>query len=414
MVIGARYAAAVAGGGSYWGLCFTAKAANSTVTMQVYGATQQYSPPTIHLFYSTDGISWRYFVNGADIATVTLPYVGSKVWIKAWNSGNSKISNEYSGHKFVFTGQIAASGNIQSLLNGNEETLSAPSYCYQNLFSGCTQLTTPPELPATTIGNSCYSYMFYGCTALSAAPELPATSLADDCYFSMFRGCTALSAAPDLFARRLYIECYNQMFYGCTSLVSPPEIRANTLERGCCSSMFRGCSSLTTAPALYASTAAINCYASMFMDCTSLLSTPTVSLETTEYGCCMGMFYGCTKLTTAMSILSPLILSENCYRSMFEGCVRLQDAPELPAEAVAVNCYANMFYSCTALKTITVGLKSWGGAGSNQYPGTSSWVGHILGVGTFYCSTSLGSDSTISRGESACPEGWDVVNTDAA
>ena len=35
--------------------------------------------------------------------------------------------------------------------------------------------------------------MFYGCTNLTTAPVLPATTLVQSCYSSMFRGCTSLN-----------------------------------------------------------------------------------------------------------------------------------------------------------------------------------------------------------------------------
>ena len=38
------------------------------------------------------------------------------------------------------------------------------------MFSLCSNLTTPPELPATTLESCCYGYMFAGCTSLSKYP----------------------------------------------------------------------------------------------------------------------------------------------------------------------------------------------------------------------------------------------------
>ena len=61
------------------------------------------------------------------------------------------------------------------------------------MFSGCTSLTTAPELPATTLAHRCYNSMFYGCTSLTTAPELPATTLANYCYIYMFHRCTKLN-----------------------------------------------------------------------------------------------------------------------------------------------------------------------------------------------------------------------------
>ena len=87
------------------------------------------------------------------------------------------------------------------------------------MFSGCTGLTTAPELPATKLASYCYSDMFYYCTGLTTAPEkLPATTLADACYYEMFIHCSSLTTAPELPAKELKSGCYSDMFHGCTSL----------------------------------------------------------------------------------------------------------------------------------------------------------------------------------------------------
>ena len=86
-------------------------------------------------------------------------------------------------NKFVMTGKIAASGNLNSLLEEDEETartmsLTGKDYCYYGMFKGCTSLTQAPALPATTLASSCYSNMFNGCRSLTQAPELPSVTLA--------------------------------------------------------------------------------------------------------------------------------------------------------------------------------------------------------------------------------------------
>ena len=40
------------------------------------------------------------------------------------------------------------------------------------MFSGCTSLTTAPELPAKTLAEYCYQLMFRGCTSLSSVTML--------------------------------------------------------------------------------------------------------------------------------------------------------------------------------------------------------------------------------------------------
>ena len=73
------------------------------------------------------------------------------------------------------------------------------------MFRDCTNLTTAPELPATTLANYCYDSMFQGCSNLTSAPELPATTLAERCYSNMFYGCSKLNRitmlATDISAR---------------------------------------------------------------------------------------------------------------------------------------------------------------------------------------------------------------------
>ena len=131
----------------------------------------------------------------------------------------------------------------------NAENLVLPATtlaenCYDNMFSGCTSLTTAPELPATTLATNCYRNMFQRCSSLTTAPELPATSLAGNCYKSMFQACTSLATAPALPATSLANNCYQNMFYGCTSLVQAPTLPATTLTSNCYNSMFRSCSNL--------------------------------------------------------------------------------------------------------------------------------------------------------------------------
>ena len=130
------------------------------------------------------------------------------------------------------------------------------SYCYKNMFSGCTGLTELPAdlLPATTLAPSCYRGMFKGCTGLTSLPEklLPATTLVTDCYDSMFSGCKGLETLPaDLLpATTLAMDCYKEMFHGCTGLTVAPDLPAPKLHEGCYSAMFYGCTKLSSVKCL--------------------------------------------------------------------------------------------------------------------------------------------------------------------
>lgn len=71
-----------------------------------------------------------------------------------------------------------------------------------------------------------------------------------------------------------------------------------------------------------------------------------------------------------------------------------------------------MFKGCTSLATVrTAQTQAWGD-GTPDDP-SLYWLEGVAATGTFYCPTALGTNATITRGVSACPEGWTVINTDA-
>ena len=196
------------------------------------------------LEYSTDTKTWSEW-NGTAISSA-----GNNLYLRG--TGNTKITGDSDMFRFVFTGtdalKIACKGNIENLLDyatvrsGGHPTMAA--YCYQNMFYGCTALTTAPELPATTLADSCYSGMFFGCTSLTTAPELPATTLANNCYRNMFLNCTTLTTAPALPATTLAAYCYQNMFNGGTALTAAPALPATMLADGCYRNMFYGCTKI--------------------------------------------------------------------------------------------------------------------------------------------------------------------------
>ena len=195
-------------------LCFTARYNNSTIKL-----TKEGNPDSISLQTSFDGKSWTpYTVE--DVITLNM---GEKVYFKAVGSNRTLANSPSEYHKFITeSGEFEASGNVNSLLEEDEETARTMSlenrqFCYAYLFSGTT-LTTAPELPATTLGYGCYAMMFQWCTVLTQAPALPAYDLTDFCYYYMFENCTALTEAPELPAYQLVDSCYAYMFQGCTSL----------------------------------------------------------------------------------------------------------------------------------------------------------------------------------------------------
>ena len=250
------------------------------------------------IYYSTDAVTWAEW-DGAEIAS------GAEQKIYLRGTGNSIITGTGSGKSLSIVGSsngVTCDGNVEFLLDYEQALAGAHPQmgesCFANLFNGCTDLISAPELPATTLAHSCYYSMFSGCTALVSAPELPATRLDGLCYSSMFQGCTALASAPELPATTLANMCYGSMFQGCTALASAPELPVTTL-------------------------APQSCYASMFQGCTALASAPELPATT---------------------------LAQRCYSRMFSGCTALAAVPELPAAMLEANCYAEMFYNCRSVK----------------------------------------------------------------
>ena len=338
------------GGSSFTGsyLCLKATGGSVDVKLKLRSINGTMSAvPSLE--YSTDGSTWTAITlsNPAEGLTIendiTTLADGEKMYVRA-TSTNSFIT-EYTPSvdvraEFVFdgTGTIEASGNVMSLVDKTCASTSIPSEgCFASLFEGCTNLVSPPELPATTLQMDCYSCMFNGCTSLTAAPALPATALAVGCYSDMFNGCTSLTAAPALPATALANFCYTGMFHGCTALTAAPELPATAMTDNCYLSMFDGCTSLTAAPELPATT-----------------------------------------------------LAERCYQGMFHGCTALTAAPELPAETLVDSCYMFMFNECTSLNSVTVHFTHWDPANA-----TNGWVygmSNTAGV-TFTCPSTLNTDT---------------------
>jgi hypothetical protein len=88
----------------------------------------------------------------------------------------------------------------------------------------------------------------------------------------------------------------------------------------------------------------------MFNGCISLTTAPELPATTLADYCYIGMFNGCISLTTAPE-LPATTMADYCYDGMFGGCTSLTTAPELPATTLADYCYSYMFNGCTSLTT---------------------------------------------------------------
>ena len=246
------------GGVEYYGMYIT-PAGDSAIS--VTPNSNYYTLHGKYLKYSLDGKTWDDWNGSVTIEPKQKMYI---------NGEDDYVCNNSTSDKLITaSGYYNVGGDISSLTNFNTEV---KEYTFRSLFNGDKFIKDASNLvlPATTLASYCYYQMFQGCTSLTAAPKLPATALAYNCYLRMFQNCTSLTTAPELPATTLTTSCYQYMFWGCTSLTTAPELPATELTSWCYYGMFYGCSSLTTAPELPATTLADYCYTSMFNGCTSL------------------------------------------------------------------------------------------------------------------------------------------------
>ena len=191
---------------------------NNTITWTFTGS----NPIQNVIYWSKDGTSWTSAIASTSNTPVSLATLnkGEKMYLKGENVTYASSTSKYS--HFNSDAEFNISGNIMSLIYGDNfigQTTLSSSYNFVYIFKSSKVVDASNLiLPATTLANYCYNNMFNGCTSLSTAPELPATTLKLSCYGSMFYKCTSLATAPVLPATTLAKSCYYYMFYGCTSL----------------------------------------------------------------------------------------------------------------------------------------------------------------------------------------------------
>ena len=223
-------------------LTFTAGAGGASVGFIVdslgYDIPETYTKPSLQ--YSTDGgKTWQDYdlqisEDTSDATPIELAE-GKSVMFKGVNESLSyylEENDDYLRVEAYIDGNVAASGDITSLLNGVGGDVAVQPYCFSNMFNGCTSLTHAPSLPSTTLADGCYNSMFGGCTGLTQAPSLPATTLGEGCYAYMFGSCDAITSydvatlndSPDVFVENT----------SCASLTihaeTPPTIDAETIS----------------------------------------------------------------------------------------------------------------------------------------------------------------------------------------
>ena len=162
------------------------------------------SPGTIRMHgranttYSLNGGSFTYLPN-ASYTTINVVQ-GDKIIFKNTDATYGATFKESTAGFIVY-------GNICYYNGGTAGS-------YQEMFKSCTGLTDASNLilPASTVAQGCYD-MFNGCTNLTTAPVLPATTLANKCYYQMFAGCRNLNYIKCLATDISATDCTNFWVY---------------------------------------------------------------------------------------------------------------------------------------------------------------------------------------------------------
>lgn len=195
------------------------------------------------LEYSVDGGEWK------ELGTNTVTFGGTNgdLRLRGKSSIGTAISwyeSKYSRIRFGNNTLVSCLGDIRTLVdyeNYNMANTENARFCY--LFAECGNLTTSPELPATTLADNCYYSMFRNCTSLTISPKLPAMTLAKRCYAYMFHNCTSLTTSPELAAKTLVESCYVAMFWYCSKLEKITMLATDINAYDCLSSWTREVSS---------------------------------------------------------------------------------------------------------------------------------------------------------------------------
>lgn len=175
---------------------------------------------TASFLYSYDRKSWTE-IHTTD-NTIIIDASNPRIWIKAGPGGNTTLSRSSSDYVTItpinFNSanrdliKIVVRGNIFSLLDAEnfESITSAPSYCFNNLFTGInfseSVLTDASGLILTNgslkcVGNT-FRQMFYGQKHLEKGPETPPSIEANTnqiigVFDGMFDGCTKMESCFD-------------------------------------------------------------------------------------------------------------------------------------------------------------------------------------------------------------------------
>ena len=332
------------------------------------------------LDYSIDGGAWKTMTANIAASVPASSYIIFR--------GECTPTSSNGIGTFSATGKFNVSGNIMSLLFGNDFTdkvsLAGKDYAFHKLFFKNTKVVDATNLvmPATILSDSCYRRFFSGCSSLNAVSHnlLPATTLTNYCYAEFFYNCSSLTESPLLPATNLAPYCYYTAFQSC-GLSKLPELPATIMVEHCYDTMFNYVNANIPDNYLPSTQLAPYCYCAMFANSYNRKKT--------------------------MDILPATTLASHCYDTMFINNDSITEAPILPAETLIDNSYSYILFGCNNLSKVVAKFTT---TPSSSY--TYNWLPNI--TATFYKNPNATWDQTISRGSSTVPSNWTITDIPTA
>ena len=186
-------------------LCFTSVYANDTLSLRKTG-----SPTAVWLEISRDKVNWTDYTIWDTIAFTN---AWDKVYWRNKSATPTNFSNYNNYYRFNTSWLFHVSWDVNYLLC-KDSTTTLTNYCFRRLFRQ-TDITSAPILSATTLAPFCYNEMFSWCPSLNTPPVLSTFSVASTgCCYQMFYW-SSLYTLPSLSATTLWDMCYQEMFSWC-------------------------------------------------------------------------------------------------------------------------------------------------------------------------------------------------------
>mgnify|MGYP001400157270 FL=1 len=221
--------------------------------------------------------------------------------------------------------------SLREFFNGCEtlETISGLEYLntanvefMDNMFNGCSALTSLDLTKFNTANVTEMDNMFNGCSALKSLDLTKFNTANVEFMYHMFDGCSALTSLDLTNFNTANVEYMNNMFEGCSALKSLNLTNFNTENVTNMSCMFMGCSGLESLNLTNFNTENVTDMSSMFSGCSALKSLDLTKFNTAKVEIMYMMFNGCSALES-LDLTNFNTAKVEYINDMFSGCSAL-------------------------------------------------------------------------------------------